>query len=468
LIWTYAALIVVVLALVIAWAGVVLQRSRLEHRREELEVETRFVAGVLAETLAGGAPASGSHSILEDLMASVRGEIKRRLLVMDAQGRVLADSGGELAPLVRASEAEIEAVLRSEGLYASAPVLHKGQALGTVYLAMPESDVRARVARQWLLLIGPGLLVVLATGAVSLGLVNRLLEPVRVLTQTAREMAEGDLDRRISIDTEDELGDMGHAFNQMADRVTGLLAQQRLFVAHASHELRTPLTSIRLWVEALQSSAQDDPELIAHSLGAIAQQTERLSHMVDQLLDLSRLESGLVSAERTPTDLAGYVRGVVAELAPQFEAKGQSVQLELAETLPRVPLDPDQMHRALLNLLDNASKYTPAGGEIRITAAPTSAPEAQGPATSELRPAWVRVSISDTGPGIAEQDLPHVFDRFYRGEEARAGSEKGAGLGLAIVRCIVQTQHGGRAWVESAPGQGTTVHLALPLNPPAS
>jgi two-component system sensor histidine kinase BaeS len=190
--------------------------------------------------------------------------------------------------------------------------------------------------------------------------------------------------------------------------------------------------------------------------------------MVDQLLDLSRLESGLVSAERTPTDLAGYVRGVVAELAPQFEAKHQSVQLALDESLPRVPLDPDQVHRALINLLDNASKYTPAGGEIRVTATLTSAPEARGPATSELRPAWVRISISDTGPGIAEQDLPHVFDRFYRGEEARAGSEKGAGLGLAIVRCIVHTQHGGRIWVESAPGQGTTVHMALPLNPPAS
>jgi signal transduction histidine kinase len=366
------------------------------------------------------------------------------------------------------NEAEIAAVLASEALYASAPISRQGEPLGRVYLAMPERDVRARAARQWLLLVGPGLLVVLATGAISMGLVSRLLKPVRALTQTAHEMAEGDLERRISIETEDELGAMGRAFNRMADRVTDLLAEQRLFVAHASHELRTPLTSIRLWVEALQSGAQKDPEMAAHSLGEIAQQTERLSHMVDQLLDLSRLESGLVSIERVPTDVAGYVRGVVAELAPQFEAKGQSVGLDLDDALPRVPLDPDQMHRALINLLDNANKYAPPGGEIRVTTAPDSGPEAQDPAPFERFPTWVRISISDTGPGIAEQDLPHVFDRFYRGQQARSGSEKGAGLGLAIVRCIVETQHGGKAWIESTPGQGTTVHLALPLNPPPS
>jgi signal transduction histidine kinase len=135
--------------------------------------------------------------------------------------------------------------------------------------------------------------------------------------------------------------------------------------------------------------------------------------------------------------------------------------LDLDDALPRVPLDPDQMRRALTNLLDNAHKYTPPGGEIRVTAA-------QDPASIERLPTWVRISISDTGPGIAEQDLPHVFDRFYRGQQARSGSEKGAGLGLAIVRYIVETQHGGKAWIESAPGQGTTVHLALPLSPPPS
>ena len=188
--------------------------------------------------------------------------------------------------------------------------------------------------------------------------------------------------------------------------------------------------------------------------------------MVEQLLDLSRLESGLVSAERTPTDLAGLIRGVVAELAPQFEAKGHTLELDLADTLPRAPLDPDQIRRALVNVWVNAIKYTPPGGQIRVSAEPYHDPQEAAAPAAGLRPAGVRISISDTGRGIAAQDLPHVFERFYRGEQARSGGEQGAGLGLAIVRCIVETHHGGKAWIESEPGQGTTVNLSLPLNLP--
>ena len=461
LIRTYALLIVLVLALVIAWTGLVLQGSRIEHRRQELQVEALFIAGVLAETTSG----DGSLAHLQEVAASVQGKVERRLLVVDDRGTVLADSAGELAPLVRVDDAEIAAVLSAEGLYETAPIDRSGRALGTVYLAMPERELQARTARQWLLLVGPALLVALATGAVSLWLANRLLEPVRALTQTAQEMAGGALDRRIAIDTADELGDMGRAFNRMADRVTGMLAQQRAFVANAAHELRTPLTSIGLWLEALLGGAVDDPEMAAPFLGEIAQQTERLSHMVEQLLNLSRLESGLVSTERVPTCLPAFIRGVVAELAPQLEQKNHLVHLEVDEALPPVPLDPDQIRRALINLLDNALKYTPPGGQIRVVAqgqAKDGQPVA-GPAAA--RPLWVRISVSDSGPGIPEQDLPHIFERFYRGAEARSGGERGAGLGLAIVKCVVESQHGGRVWAESQEGRGTAVHFTLPLTP---
>ncbi|MBN1137408.1 MAG: HAMP domain-containing protein [Anaerolineae bacterium] len=463
---TYAVLIVLVLALVIAWAGLVVQNSRIEHRRQELEVEVLFIAGVLAETTAGETTADWAPPRLQDIAASLGGQVKRRLVVVDDRGHVLADSAGELAPLVRISDAEIAAVLRSEGLYASAPIDQGNQALGTVYLAMPVSELQSRVYRQWLLLVGPGLLVALATGAVGLWLANRILEPVRALTQTAQEMAGGALDRRIAVDSADELGDMGRAFNWMADRVTGMLAQQRVFVANASHELRTPLTSIQLWLEALLGGAKDDPETAARFLGEIARQIQRLSHMVEQLLNLSRLESGLVSTERAPTPLPGFVRGVVAELAPLFEQKNHVVQLEIHDSLPSVPLDPDQIRQALINLLDNASKYTPPGGQIRVVVDRHSGDEQRVGGSASARPMWVRVSVSDSGPGIPEQDMPHIFERFYRGAEARSGGEKGAGLGLAIVRYIVESQHGGRVWAESETGRGTTVHFTLPLNPP--
>lgn len=468
LIHTYMLVIVLVLTLVMLWAGLILQRNRIERLRQELEVEALSMAIVLAEQMADETLTDFTRSTLQNVAASLEGEVSRRLVVVDEHGRVLADSRGELVPLICAGDADIAAILRTEGIYATAPIHQGNRDLGVVYLGMPESELRGRATRQWVLLGVPGLLVALATGAVSLWLANRLLEPVRALTQVASEMATGALDRRIAINTADELGAMGHAFNQMADRVSALLAQQRAFVANASHELRTPLTSIKLWIEALMSGAKDDPAMAARFMGEIAQQTERLSHMVDQLLSLSRLESGLVLTERVPTALPGFIRGIVDGLEPQFEQKSHTVQIDVPAALPRVHLDPDQIRRALINLLDNAIKYTSPGGRIRVVA-DRHAGEPQPPAgPAATYPAWVRISVSDSGRGIAEQDLPHIFERFYRSEEARSGSEKGAGLGLAIVRCIVETQHGGHVRVESEAGQGTTVTLVLPLEPPAN
>ncbi len=466
LIRTYVLLIVLVLTLVVLWAGLVLQRNRIGRLRQELEVEALSVAIVLAEQMAEETSTDFMLAYLQNVAVSLESRVSRRLVVVDAHGRVLADSRDELVPLVCAGDADIAAILRTEGIYATAPIHQGNRDLGVVYLGMPESELRGRATRQWVLLGVPGLLVALATGAVSLWLANRLLEPVRALTQAASEIANGALGRRLAINTADELGAMSRAFNQMADRVSELLAQQRAFVANASHELRTPLTSIQLWIEALLGGAKDDPELATRFLNEIAQQTERLSHMVEQLLSLSRLESGLVPMERVPTALPGFIRGIVAGLEPQFEQNSHTVQIDVPDALPRVPLDPDQIRRALINLLDNAIKYTPPGGRIRVVA-DRHAGEPQslaGPAATY--PARVRISVSDSGRGIAEQDLPHIFERFYRSEEARSGSEKGAGLGLAIVRCIVETQHGGHVWVESEAGQGTTVRLSLPLSPP--
>ena len=326
LVRTYIMLIVLVLVLFVLWVGPVLQNTRVKHRKQELEIAALFVARILEDQVVYEWSTDQDLS-LQTVAASLVRDVKRRLLIVDEHGHVLADSQGELAPFVQTNDAEIAAILAdSDSLYVTVPIRQGTRKLGIVYLAMPKSELRARIYRQWLLLVGPGVLVALATGAVSLWLAGRLLEPVRALTRTAQEMAGGALDRRIAIDTEDELGAMGRAFNQMADRVTDMLSQQRTFVTNASHELRTPLTSIQLWIEALLGGAKDDPEMATHSLNEIAKQTERLSHMVEQLLNLSRLESGLVSTELIPTAVPEFIRGVVAELEPQFEQKNHAVQ----------------------------------------------------------------------------------------------------------------------------------------------
>lgn len=224
------------------------------------------------------------------------------------------------------------------------------------------------------------------------------------------------------------------------------------FVANVSHELRTPLTSLQGFVETLQDGAVEDPETRRRFLGIISGETARLNRLVDDLLDLSRLESGRFELHREPVDLAGLIRRTVDFYAPGAAAKGVAVEALLPESLSPVPGDDDLLEQALRNLVDNAVKYTPSGGRVEVTA--------EEVAYIDRREVILRVT--DTGPGIPKEHLPRLFERFYRVDRARSRELGGTGLGLAIVRHIVE-RHGGRVWVESEPGEGAAFSVALPL-----
>jgi signal transduction histidine kinase len=296
-----------------------------------------------------------------------------------------------------------------------------------------------------------------ALGAIFLAVVVGLLvsrgltAPLRELTRVAGRMSRGDLSNRAPVHGEDEIGQLAGQFNQMAERLEASFAELaaerdalRRFIADTSHELRTPITALKSFNDLLQGAAADDPSARAEFLAESEVQLDRLEWVTRHLLDLSRLEAGLV-----PLDLAGHdVGDLIESVASAFKtlARERGIALSIQTPVPSMEIhcDRTRIELALSDLLDNAHKFTPAGGQIEIG--------------SERAGDAVRLWVQDNGPGIHPDDLPHIFERFYRGEGA---ATDGAGLGLAIVQGVVQA-HDGHLSVQSELGRGSLFVIELP------
>ena len=277
------------------------------------------------------------------------------------------------------------------------------------------------------------------------------MRPVQTLEIAAIAAAEGDLNQRVVATTDDELGALARAFNYMISELRQLIEQQRLFIANASHELRTPLTNIKLRSEALRSFSDEDPELAARYIAEIDSEADRLSRLANRLLDLSQLDSAAPQVlPNQPTDVGQVLAEV--ESVMQLRARAADIRLltDIPLSVPSIVVWRDQLEAAIINLVDNAIKYTPAGGRIQLSA--------------EAREAHVLIHIYDTGLGIPEADMPYIFDRFYRVDKVRSRQEgvgSGAGLGLPITKRLVE-QNRGKIRVDSHPEAGTCFTLTFP------
>jgi two-component system phosphate regulon sensor histidine kinase PhoR len=235
---------------------------------------------------------------------------------------------------------------------------------------------------------------------------------------------------------------------------------RRDFVSNVSHELRTPLASLKALVETLRDGALQDPPAARRFLERMETEVDALTQMVQELLELSRIESGQAPLELRPQTVADIIIPPVERLRPQAERAGLALTVELSPDLPPVRADLDRAQQVVTNLVHNAIKFTPAGGSITVTAKAdqdTSRQGTEGPASLST---CLLVSVEDTGVGISSEDLPRIFERFYKADRARSGG--GTGLGLAIAKHIVQA-HGGRIWAKSVEGRGSTFYFTLPL-----
>ena len=239
---------------------------------------------------------------------------------------------------------------------------------------------------------------------------------------------------------------------------------RRDFVANVSHELRTPLAAIGGYTETLLAGAVDDPERARRFLGIIERHSNRLGRLVDDLLTLSDLELGRTQLRRDAQDTAAAVHSCFETLRSKADAAGVSLETAVTDGLPAIDADADRLEQALLNLIDNAIKYTPSGGHVTVAAQAMSAANLPDePAVSAGESGWVEISVNDTGVGVPAEDLARLTERFYRVDKARSREIGGTGLGLAIVKHIVQA-HGGQMSIESTLGRGTTARLFLPVH----
>lgn len=251
------------------------------------------------------------------------------------------------------------------------------------------------------------------------------------------------------------------AYPLLSDRLTGVLllfqdltevrnlqAVRREFVANVSHELKTPLASIKAIVETLQNGALDEKEVAGDFVSKINDEVNSMIEMVSELLELSRIEMGKAELKLEPVNLNTLIRDTIIRLGTQAERQQLTVTMEPALGLPPVSADKEMVGEVVTNILQNAIKFTPPGGKVKVH--------------TGVEGGEVVVSISDTGIGIGPKDLPHIFERFYKADKAR--NSAGTGLGLSIAKHVIQV-HGGRIWVESEPGKGSTFTFTLPLNP---
>ena len=359
-----------------------------------------------------------------------------RILLAGADGRLIADSAGGLAG-ARLSETE---------LALGVPVDVDGERVGVV-LVTPGGTVHEGLEAEFLAEVNRSfwLAGLLAAGlALLLGLLlaRQLTAPLRALTEAAGRLADpvtADDVPQVRVRGSDEIGHLGRTFNHMARSLARQETLRRNLLSDVAHELRTPLSVMRSDLEAIQDGVYEPSDDV---LASLHEETMVLGRLVDDLQALAQAEAGQLRLERQPTDLGPLLRGML----PGFECstgQGPALCLELAPDLTPVSIDRHRVRQVVANLVSNALRHAAGSTRVVVSAVP------QGDR--------VRVTVADDGPGIPPEDLPHVFDRFWRG--SRIG--QGSGLGLAIARELVLA-HGTDIWAESTPGQGTAFHFTLP------
>jgi len=338
-------------------------------------------------------------------------------------------------------------------MYMAVLVQREIEVIGILRLAVPLEPSLQAARQSFLIMLLVAVLIACGVSLFGWVLANNLTRPIQVLTRAAENMEHGDLGVRVKPSGPQELHRLSEAFNSMASKLQSNVNELRAFVANASHELRTPLTVVKLRAEALREGALEDTEVAERFLGEIETEIDRLVRMVNDLLDLSRMEAGLDAGKRVPVNLKSIAYEVYETFKIRAARAEVDLKLEVEPGLASVMGNEDQLRRVFYNLLENAIKYTPCNGQTEMLLRP-------GPNANT-----VRLLVRDTGPGIPPEHLTHVFERFYRAETnpQRPGVQRGSGLGLAIAKSIVES-HGGEMGVSSQVGNGTTFWADLPSN----
>ena len=445
-------------ALALLAASAIVYLSVAGNLQRDLDASLAAEAEGLARavTVQGGLPLRPLRLVLPDINTFSGGDLL--IQVVDARGTVVDRSeslGRESLPV----DAETRRALADGNpryLTASVPggqlrayvlpLVLGGQVVGALQVGRSLAPMTSATTRVLQALAAVDVLLLLLAAGAGWAMARGALRPIAAVRDTAEAIGESaDLDRRVPVGpARDEVGALAATFNRMLDRLQAALAAQRRFVADASHELRTPLTTLRVNLATLRRGDAHHSPAEIEILNDMDGELQRLSRLVEGLLALARTDAGQ-PLERAPVALDALVRKIYRAALPQ--ADGRALALGAVDAV-QVEGSPDHLERVVRNLVENALKYTPPGGNVTL-ALRRAGDEAE-------------LTVQDDGVGIAPEDLPHVFERFYRAPAVRGRS--GAGLGLAIAASIVRA-HGGRLAADSAPGEGSTFTVHLPALP---
>ncbi len=325
-----------------------------------------------------------------------------------------------------------------------------GNAIGSMFLHVDMSRTNDAIRQVYLdVLLSALVAVILAFLAVTY-ITNRMTRPIIEMNNAVKRFSAGEFGARVKVAGSDEVSQLGESFNEMADEINALEQSRRSFVANVSHELRSPLTSMRGFLEAMQDGTIPAEEQGKY-LGVVIGECRRMANMVNDLLDLARIESGTYELKLEPFDINELMIRTLLTFEARINANHIEVVMDFDADRTLVEADSSQIAQVIRNLVDNAIKFSPEGGRLtlRIRTMRTS----------------VEIGVKDEGEGIREEDIPYVFDRFFKGEKAHTPAGSSSGLGLSIVKRIVE-QHGREISVQSRPGEGALFTFTLKLADP--
>jgi len=377
-----------------------------------------------------------------------------RVEIIDKQGEIIMDSLGAI-PAPDEPAYDITAALDdklgewtgemsgSNVIAVAYPLKSNDEIVGALRLIASTVAIDREIFNTMKIFIAIGAFVVMAVGLLSIFLANSILVPIKEVTAAAEGMAAGNFQIRSEKKRDDEIGGLSDTLNYMADEILKKEALKNEFISSISHELRTPLTSILGWAITLQSKDLQNKETLTDGLSIIAAESERLTHMVDELLDFSRFTTGVIRLEYAKVDLSSLLLHISKQLTPRAERENIAFAVSYPAELPEFVSDANRLKQVFINILDNALNFTEAGGNVDFT--------------TEFSDNIYTFTITDNGRGIPADELPLVKEKFYKG--SGVGSKNG--IGLSICDEIVALM-GGCLSIQSEEGAGTVVTVALP------
>jgi len=453
---SFGVIVVILAALVVAGAFAV--REYYYNAVTQAMQSQMTSLSTLMDTYANDSSASDLGTEVRKMVANFEQKNKMELMALNERGEVtITSSGFEGSTGISYPDFQ-QAMTSADGMG-----LHQGESNGEHILSIarkvPEvsvdlAAVRLVVSLEYvdeqilysiLLIALFGVTVILFVVISSLYFINSILTPLGEVGNTARQISQGDFHVRVEKQNDDEIGDLVDVINHMAEELADAEKVKNDFISSVSHELRTPLTAIKGWGETLRDVGAGDPEMVQKGMKVILGETERLSSMVEELLDFSRIQSGRMTLMMNRMDLIAELSEAVLMYTERAKREGQQLIYDEPEIFLMVVGDKNRLRQVFVNIIDNALKYSDSGDTVTVLAGQEDG--------------FAVISVADTGVGIKAQDLPNVKAKFYKANSTRRGS----GIGLAVADEIIRL-HGGRLDIDSVEGEGTTVTIRLPLS----